>query len=478
MLYLPFYFQELLLKRIEKAIVDCNTIEFHGENLVIEKCREMAASWSVLTVFLHRWLFFGDSFLLMSRKEELVDRAGDMNCLFEKLRFMLRRLPEFFLPHGFNWRIHSKNMLLINPIGGEIVGEATTSSTGRAGRVNGILYDELAFVDIGVDFAAWGGASMTTPCRIAVSTVNGPHNLFAKLATDPKWEEEREVITLPWYIHPVKGQGLEVIGGKFTSPWYRATKKRINPQVFARDVEIDYRTSTKGVVYEQYGDVHYDDELEAVKGCPVIVCMDPGTHWYTGWFQIDEYERLLCLREYYSENDPRGIDGIADSIEKINNQYFNKFDLEFCGDPAGANVNSSMHRGKSEWVYMWEKKRWIVHYDFMNRITPADWMMTRIRAVQQRMTRLTSIGPGFVINTKNMPILHAALAGNYRWKTNPDGGIEEKPEHIHPHCDAADVLGYVPLYRDMYQQNADTELKVGKNRVVWGDPSGGRNWAS
>lgn len=479
MQYLPFHFQELLFLRLNTAISECSQGDIHRENIIIEKCRTMAASWSVLTVFLFRWLFYSDSFLIMSRKEDLVDQAGNMNCLFEKLRFMLRRLPEFLLPKGFDWRKHSKKMLLINPNGGEISGEATTESTGRSGRVNAILYDELAFVDIGIDFQAWGAASQTTLCRIAVSTPNGPHNLFCKLATDEEWEEDREVITMPWYIHPVYAQGLEVVGGKFTSPWYRETKRTTDAQTFAKDIEISYKASTKGTIYEQYNDQHVDDELKPIKGLPIIVSIDPGTHWFTGFFQIDEDMRMLCLREYYSENAKGGIDQIIEEIQRVIAVNYMEFDLEFCGDPAGANINSAMHKGKSEYQYLLEGPGWLVHYDFMYRYIPKEWEKTRILAVQQRMTRMSGLGPSFLINSKLCPRIHGALAGNYRWETDDAGNvIEGKAERVHPWADAADVTGYVPLYRKMYMQNVRKPVRAGKRQVIWGDPSGGKPWAS
>jgi len=151
---LPFIcyeaYQEQYARDIEKAIneqYDCLT----------EKSRDMGVSWLVLYVFMHKWLFeAGSDFRVGSRKEEFVDRANDIDTLFEKVRFNLKRQPTWLMPQGFEWRKHSTYMKIINPDkGNAIIGESANEDFGSGGRRKAILLDEYSKWETRVADAAW-----------------------------------------------------------------------------------------------------------------------------------------------------------------------------------------------------------------------------------------------------------------------------------------------------------------------------------
>ena len=67
-------------------------------DLVIEKSRDMGASWLCLVVMLHGFLFDQDKkFLCVSRNADAVD-AKDPDSLFWKLDFVMGRIPLWMHP--------------------------------------------------------------------------------------------------------------------------------------------------------------------------------------------------------------------------------------------------------------------------------------------------------------------------------------------------------------------------------------------
>lgn len=92
----------------------------------MEKARDMGATWDACAYSVWRWLFIdNDAIGWGSRKEALVDKLGDPDSIFEKMRLLLKRLPTVFMPKDFNWSRHATFMKLTNPENGSIVsGEA------------------------------------------------------------------------------------------------------------------------------------------------------------------------------------------------------------------------------------------------------------------------------------------------------------------------------------------------------------------
>ncbi len=76
--------------QIEEVTMLVNTLfkcaSAHGprENILYEKSRDMGVSWIILFVFVWLLLYHGASFQVGSRKEEEVDKTGDMDTPFGK----------------------------------------------------------------------------------------------------------------------------------------------------------------------------------------------------------------------------------------------------------------------------------------------------------------------------------------------------------------------------------------------------------
>ena len=78
--FVTFPYQDELALEIIDAIEK-------GEDIHIDKSRDMGLSWLVLAIFVWGWLFKDWELRVGSRNRDYVDKGGDMNSLFEKLIF-------------------------------------------------------------------------------------------------------------------------------------------------------------------------------------------------------------------------------------------------------------------------------------------------------------------------------------------------------------------------------------------------------
>jgi hypothetical protein len=207
---------------------------FRGNDVVIEKSRDMGASWICLTLFAWRWLFSSfQSFLMVSRKEGLVDGSGD--SLFSHIDFINKGLPSWMLPE-----MRRNKLKMINlENGSKIEGESTTDNIGRGGRRTALLVDEFAAFE-GGGYDVLSATADNTNCRIFNSTPNGTANAFyAQL------QKGTPRLRFHWSSHPEKAHGLyEGDDGRPRSPWYDGEcLRRAHPVEIATQLDIDYQGS-------------------------------------------------------------------------------------------------------------------------------------------------------------------------------------------------------------------------------------------
>ena len=217
-----------------------------GEDLALEKSRDMGCSWMVILVFLWFWLNpeGGADFLLGSRIEDYVDKKGDMRTLIEKARYALYKLPAWLTPKGFKKTKHDNFMRLQNPeTGSSITGESNNPNFSTGGRYRAVLFDEFAKWDV-TDTSAWTAAGDATPCRIPVSTAFGAAGKFYEVISDGQTEK----IRLHWSLHPEKAIGLYCVHPldvdteepELRSPWYDREAQRRTPSEIRQELDIDY----------------------------------------------------------------------------------------------------------------------------------------------------------------------------------------------------------------------------------------------
>lgn len=275
------------------TLIDC--IE-GGHDAGIDKSRDMGASW-ICTAVIHHYFQFrgGTTFLEVSRKEELVDKRGDMDSLFEKHRYILNMQPAYLRPKI----LRDNHMNLGNEdIGSAIMGETTNGDVGRGGRKTGILMDEFAAVQNGeqIDMST----ADTTACRIFNSTPK-PGSWFTKIV---KGHPPRaRVIIMPWWRHPEKGAGAHQVYGEngkplWTNKWFENECIRRSRKDVAQNLNMDHGGA---------GDTFFDhEEIErhrrahemppVLRGDLKLLADDPGNEFKMRIIAAKKHEAMALVR--------------------------------------------------------------------------------------------------------------------------------------------------------------------------------------
>ena len=229
--HLPFITWPVQDMAIER-LIDCIR---NGGDLLIDKSREMGATWIILGSFLAEWLWMPDStFLITSRKEEYVWKRGNPDTLYWKLEYMLRHLPLWATP-----RTDVSERHLLNIENNSVIdGESTNADVGAGGRRQAIMCDEFARVKPSEAQMIQETISDTTPCRIFNSTPVSRGHPFGQL----RFSGKIEIVTLPWWEHPWK------IKGHYESP-------NLN-QIVIRDIEY-YRRKYPSIFDDVQKDVPF-----------------------------------------------------------------------------------------------------------------------------------------------------------------------------------------------------------------------------
>lgn len=213
------------------------------------KSRDSGASWILASDHIHHWLFDSEyKGAIGSRKEQLVDRIGDPDSLFYKLRFIIDHLPHWMVPK----RKFDSYMKLINEDNGSAITGEAGDSIGRGGR--NLLYDvdEAAFITRQPLVIA--ALSQNTDCCIRTSTPNGNGDIFSRDYHSGNFE----VFSFHWksdprknyWVHPETGESGAGEGCPDGAiyPWYEEQKKKLDPITIAQEIDLDFNSSMVGVV--------------------------------------------------------------------------------------------------------------------------------------------------------------------------------------------------------------------------------------
>lgn len=308
--WMPFVF----FKR-QKDVIDffesCSHDQTSG---LVEKCRDFGLTWLACGYSVWRWLFIkNDAIGWGSRKETLVDKPGDPDSIFEKIRLMLKRLPRIWLPAGFSWGRNSTYMKLLNPENGAIIAGEAGDNIGRGGRRSCYFLDEAAHLERPEKIEAALGDN--TNVRFDISSVNGVGNVFHRRRENGViWSPDVtsypfgfvRVFVADWRDHPLK-----------TQEWYDARKARYEREgmahIFAQEVDRNYAAAVSNTVIPyQWVEVSVDAHVKLPWFAEALE--DHKDEWYAGLDVADEGNdrNALTLRQWviwrdvqeWGERDP------------------------------------------------------------------------------------------------------------------------------------------------------------------------------
>lgn len=292
-----------------------------GEDIVADKSRDMLATYMVLGVFLHGWLFRGHKYLISSWKEDEIDGKEDTSTHFGKLRFFLNHLPHWLLPKGFDRKRNSSSMKLQNPEnGGTLTGSAASANLGSGRREDAIFFDELSkWLDSSNE--AWTSASDATHCKIAVWTPRGSGNKAAELI---RGEEVKRKHHLFWHLHPEKRYtSLEHARAVAAGGVFDKVGK------YTVQAHADQKKAPSGCYIDQHGKIRsewYDNECKKRKEDDIKENLD--CSYLTSGRNV--FDTLKCQENLYKATPPKLIGNLTYKVKPeydINGLCINQEDL-------------------------------------------------------------------------------------------------------------------------------------------------------
>lgn len=233
------------------------------ESGLVEKCRDVGATWLCCAFSVVAWLFVRDDAIGWgSRKQELVDRIGDASSIFEKLRQLTDRIPRVFMPRGFDRSKHATFMKMINPENGSTIIGEVGDNIGRGGRTKIYFKDESAHYERPELIQA--ALDDNTRVQIDISSVAGLGNVFhKKREAGIDWPETKpgftRVFVIDWSDHPDK-----------TREWYDKRRAKAEREgmlhIFAQEVERNYSAALSGTVIQMEWIIAARDAHKIIEG--------------------------------------------------------------------------------------------------------------------------------------------------------------------------------------------------------------------
>lgn len=241
---------------------------------VVEKSREMGASWLFLIFQVWLCLFYPHvQSLNISRSEEAVDSAS-RDCLFEKIRFMLKHIPDWLKGDVRSRKKHFQ----FERSGSEITGVASTGKSGAGGRGSVVFIDEFSLIE--EDVQVRRNTASISDCRFFNGTHTDVSSEFYRLTQQAK-DGDFVHLQMHWTQHPKKNSHLYSFDVEAQRNKYwkydaeldelQETRTPVNP--FPEDYQYNRTGHPNGGVNPGIRSIWYDQKSVAI-GSARSVAMD------------------------------------------------------------------------------------------------------------------------------------------------------------------------------------------------------------
>ena len=252
-----------------------------------EKSRDMGFSWMIIGIQVQGFLFKKWASLYGSYKEDYVDEQGNMDSHFERIRFMLNKLPAWMKPND----LVSKYMNISSEkLGCSISGDAG-QNFGTGGRRKFAVLDEFALWQH--DKKAFRKTADIAPCRIFGGTPEGRFNVYGKIMTSHKDYEDLSIkrLRLHWQSHPLKD-----------GEWYLKEQQKRTKLDIAKELDISYDESVTGAVYKDFQRISQFGDYK----------FDPKQKLYTSW----DFGRDMTAIIWFQKDFDTGMVTVIDAFQK------------------------------------------------------------------------------------------------------------------------------------------------------------------
>lgn len=203
------------------------------EDIGVEKSRGEGASWILVLMALHDWLFKPMTAIgMVSRNENAVDNPEDPDSLFWKLDWELTKLPRWMVPSEFKRSLQEHTLRNLDNKS-TIAGYPATADVGTGGRKAWFGMDELSKFPRGPDREAMASTQYVTNSRFVVSTPKGSEGAYYELMHEPS---SMVKVTISWIDNPTRNRGMY----RFEGEHCVAVDPANNP--LPADYEIQSRT--------------------------------------------------------------------------------------------------------------------------------------------------------------------------------------------------------------------------------------------
>ena len=266
----------------------------------ISKPRDIAATTTVCQWLLQHFLFDPVfSAKVISRKEELVDTAGDMDSVLERIASHLFadedgecRLPRWMRPEGMDdgFKLYRQHLKLARPGNrNRIRGESTSKRSARGGRSTVGFIDECNYIDrLELLLAA---IMDSIQCLILVSSESiESTEAFQEYCAKLRAVNPRLVVELDYWMNLYHDDA-----------WLAQKKAQaVNEAAFRREILRDAYAGFTDFIYQEFrernvaaGDFPYEAPM------PLYVGIDPGfdDHTAIGWVAKDAERQRYRLVE-------------------------------------------------------------------------------------------------------------------------------------------------------------------------------------